>query len=101
MTCKAFPDISFKLLTPFPLIAEKDYVVARWVGGGRHTGQAFFGLPIGSLPVANSGKEMRFSGTTIFRLKDGKIEEEIGEESGLLAMQQLGLVKKNGDDFSS
>jgi hypothetical protein len=35
---------------------------------------------------------MRFSGTTIFTLRDGKIVDEVGEESGLLALQQLGLL---------
>uniref|UniRef100_A0A8H7K339 SnoaL-like domain-containing protein n=1 Tax=Bionectria ochroleuca TaxID=29856 RepID=A0A8H7K339_BIOOC len=91
----AFPDISFKLLSPFPVIAEDDYVVARWFGGGKHTGQAFFDFPVGGLPQANSGKEMRFSGTTVFTLKDGKIVEEIGEESALSALQQLGLIQGN------
>lgn len=67
-------------------------MVARWFGGGKHTGRPFFDFPIGSLPEPNSGREMRFSGTTIFTLKDGKIVEELGEEAGLLALQQLGLV---------
>jgi predicted ester cyclase len=84
--------VSFRLLSPFPLIAENDYVVARWFGGGKHTGKACFDLPIGSLPQPNSGKEMRFSGTTVFTLRDGKIVEEIGEESALSALQQLGLI---------
>ncbi|KAI5463911.1 hypothetical protein BGZ63DRAFT_382539 [Mariannaea sp. PMI_226] len=92
---KAFPDVSFKLLSPFPLIAENDYVVARWFGGGKHTGEAFFDLPVGSLPFPNSGKEMRFPGTTIFKLRNGKIVEEVGEESALVALQQLGLLKMN------
>lgn len=92
---KAFPDLSFRLLSPFPLIAEDDYVVARWFGGGKHTGVAFHDLPIGSLPVPNSGNEMRFSGTTIFKLKDNKIVEETGEESELIAMQQLRLLELN------
>ncbi|KAH8911978.1 hypothetical protein BR93DRAFT_973546 [Coniochaeta sp. PMI_546] len=92
---KAFPDLYFQLLSPFPLIAEADYVVARWFGGGKHTGQACFDLPFGSLPRPNSGRDMRFSGTTIFRLRDDKIVEETGEESALLAMQQLGLLKLN------
>jgi len=35
---------------------------------------------------------MRFSGTTIFTLKNGKIVKEIGEEGGLTALQQLGLL---------
>ncbi|KAH0494610.1 hypothetical protein TgHK011_001226 [Trichoderma gracile] len=95
----AFPDISFRLLSPFPLIAEQDYVVARWFGGGKHTGPAFYDLPVGSLPVPNTRKEMRFSGTTIYKLENGKIVEETGEESGLVAMQQLGLLKLN-DGFA-
>ncbi|KAF3404679.1 hypothetical protein DPV78_003339, partial [Talaromyces pinophilus] len=82
---KAFPDLSFRLLSSFPLISEDDYVVARWFGGGKHTG----------LTVPNSGKEMQFSGTTIFKLKDNKIVEETGEESALVAMQQLGLLELN------
>ncbi|KAM0262788.1 hypothetical protein ACHAQJ_001582 [Trichoderma viride] len=97
---QAFPDISFRLLSPFPLIAESDYVVARWFGGGKHTGPAFYELPVGSLPVPNTGKEMRFSGTTIYKLQNGKILEETGEESGLVAMKQLGLIKMN-DGFAA
>ncbi|KAF5720741.1 NTF2 [Fusarium mundagurra] len=93
----AFPNVSFKLFSPYPLIAEHDYVVVRWIGGGKHTGEAFHDLPVGSLPFANSGKEIHFSGTTIFRLKDELIIEEIGEESALTALQQLGIIegKKN------
>lgn len=96
---QSFPDVSFRLLSPFPLIAESDYVVARWFGGGKHTGPAFYELPVGSLPEPNTGKEMRFSGTTIYRLQNGKIIEETGEESGLVALQQLGLIKMN-DGFA-
>ncbi|PNP38832.1 hypothetical protein TGAMA5MH_09055 [Trichoderma gamsii] len=96
---QSFPDVSFRLLSPFPLIAESDYVVARWFGGGKHTGPAFYELPVGSLPTPNTGKEMRFSGTTIYRLQNGKIIEETGEESGLVALQQLGLIKMN-DGFA-
>jgi predicted ester cyclase len=92
---KAFPDISFTLLFPYPLIAEGDYVVARWFGGGKHTGPAFFDLPIGALPQPNSGKAMQFSGTTIYTLKEGKIVEETGEEAGFQALQQLGLLPPN------
>ncbi|KAL2785659.1 hypothetical protein BJX66DRAFT_53369 [Aspergillus keveii] len=89
---ESFPNLSFTLLLPIPLIAENDYVVARWIGGGKHTGVPCLDLPLGGLPVPNSGREMRFSGTTIFTLRDGKIVDEVGEESGLLALQQLGLL---------
>ena len=32
-----------------------------------------------------------FTGTTVFRIENGKIVEEIGEEGALTALQQLGL----------
>jgi hypothetical protein len=35
---------------------------------------------------------MHFSGTTIYRVENGKIKEEIGQEQALTALQQLGLV---------
>ena len=44
---KAFPDLNF--WGAADLIAERDYVVGRWDGGGTH-GSAFSDLPIGSLP---------------------------------------------------
>ncbi|XHG06769.1 hypothetical protein AWENTII_009950 [Aspergillus wentii] len=88
---QAFPNISFQSYK-FPLIAEGDYVVGRWIGGGKHTGVAFDDLAVGKLDRPNTGREVYFSGTTIFTLKDGKIVDEIGEEQALTALQQLGLV---------
>jgi hypothetical protein len=43
----AFPDFSF--WGTAELIAEDDYVVGRWEGGGTHTGPAFNDFLIGSL----------------------------------------------------
>jgi predicted ester cyclase len=73
------------------LIAEGDYVVGRWEGGGTHTGAAFDDLPIGSLPEA-SGKAMRFTGTTTLKLHNGLIVEEIGFDDGVKALRQLGII---------
>lgn len=89
---QAFPNVSFHPYGPIPMIAEEDYVVTRWIGGGKHTGVAFGDLPAGQLEQANTGKEILFSGTTIFTLRDGKIVEETGEEGALTALQQLGIV---------
>ena len=86
---EAFPDLNFWAVGD--PIAEGDYVAARWDGGGTHTGPAFGALPVGSLPAA-TGKAIRFTGTTVFRIVDGKVKEEIGEEGALTALQQLGLV---------
>ena len=87
---KAFPDLNF--WGAADLIAEGDYVVGRWEGGGTHTGQAFSDFLAGSLP-ANTGRKMKFTGTTVLKLKDGKILEEIGLDDGITALQQLGLIR--------
>lgn len=78
----AFPDLNFWGVGD--LIAEGDYVVGRWDGGGTNTGPAFKALPVGSLP-AKSGRKMKFTGTTVLKLRDRKIGEEIGEEGALTA----------------
>ncbi len=85
----AFPDLSFDVVGD--LIAEGDYVVGRWEGGGTHTGPAYHDLPFGSLPAA-SGKKIYFSGTSVYRVRNGKVAEELGQEQALTVMQQLGLV---------
>lgn len=59
----AFPDLGFEATAG--LIAEGDYVVGRWIGGGTHTGAPMTDLPLGGLPNANTGKRMRFTGTTV------------------------------------
>jgi len=87
---EAFPDLSFSGAAD--LIAEGDYVVGRWQGGGTHTGPAFDDFLAGSLPAA-SGKKMRFTGTTVLRVEKGKIVEEIGLDDGVTALQQLGLMR--------
>ena len=87
---EAFPDLKF--WGTADLIAEGDYVVGRWEGGGTHTGPAFSDFLVGSLPAA-TGRIMRFTGTTVLRIKDGKIVEEIGLDDGVTALQQLGLLR--------
>jgi predicted ester cyclase len=87
---EAFPDLSFTGAAD--LIAEGDYVVGRWQGGGTHTGPAFDDFLAGSLPAA-SGKKMHFTGTTVLRVENGRIVEEIGLDDGVTALQQLGLMR--------
>jgi predicted ester cyclase len=86
----AFPDLKF--WGTADLIAEGNYVVGQWEGGGTHTGPAFSDFLIGSLPAA-TGRKMRFTGTTVLRVVDGKILEEIGLDDGVTALTQLGLIK--------
>jgi predicted ester cyclase len=87
---KAFPDLNF--WGAADLIAEGDSVVGRWEGGGTHTGPAFGDFLVGGLPAA-TGRKMHFTGTTVLRLKNGKIVEEIGLDDGVKALTQLGLIK--------
>jgi predicted ester cyclase len=86
----AFPDLNF--WGTAELIAEGDYVVGQWDGGGTHTGDAFDDMPIGSLP-AGSGKTMRFTGISILKVENGLITEEVGLDDGVTVLQQLGLIK--------
>ena len=86
----AFPDLEFGGTAD--LIAEGDYVVGRWEGGGTHTGPAFADFLVGGLP-ARSGRKMHFSGITVLRVQDGKVAEEIGLDDGVTALQQLGLLR--------
>ncbi|HZX01460.1 ester cyclase [Kribbella sp.] len=86
----AFPDLNF--WGTADLIAEGDYVVGQWEGGGTHTGPVVFDdLPIGSVPAA-SGKTMHFTGTTVLKVVDGRIAEEIGLDDGVKVLQQLGII---------
>ncbi|MEM5425380.1 MULTISPECIES: ester cyclase [Paraburkholderia] len=87
----AFPNLNF--WGAADLIAEGEYVVGQWEGGGTHSGRAFGDFLAGSLPAA-SGRKMHFTGTTVLRLKDGKIVEEIGLDDGVTALTQLGLIKR-------
>ena len=87
---KAFPDLNF--WGTADLIAEGDYVVGQWEGGGTHTGRAFSDFLVGSLPEA-TGRKMHFTGTTVLKVVGGKIVEEIELDDGLTAITQLGLVK--------
>ena len=86
----AFPDLKF--WGAADLIAEGDYVVGRWEGGGTHTGPAFSDFLTGSLPAA-SGRKMHFTGTTVLRVENGRIAEEVGLDDGVTALTQLGILR--------
>src|ERR1700709_1430961 len=76
----AFPDLQFSATAD--LIAEGDYVVGQWAGGGTHTGAAFSDFLIGSLP-AKTGRKMRFTGTTAGKVAAGPIGGEVGLDDGV------------------
>ena len=84
----AFPDLNF--WGTADLIAEGDY--CRWPVGRRRNPHRsrLQGLSGGSLPAA-TGRTMRFTGTTVLKVIDGKIAEEVGLDDGVTALTQLGL----------
>jgi predicted ester cyclase len=85
----AFHDLGFDGTAD--LIAEGDYVVGQWKGGGTHSGAAFDDIPVGSLPAA-TGRRMEFTGMTVLKVENGLITEEIGLDDGVTALKQLGLI---------
>jgi len=87
----AFPDLGFGATAD--LIAEGEYVVGQWEGGGTQTGDAFDDIPVGTLS-AGTGKKMHFSGMTVLRLENGLIAEELGLDDGVTALKMLGLIPK-------
>lgn len=78
---QAFPDLK---LTIDKILAEGDLVAVRFMAEGTNTGSAN-GLPA-------TGKRVRISGMTIFRIVDGKIAEEWASFDQLDLMRQLGLM---------
>jgi hypothetical protein len=50
---------------------------------------AFSNLPVGSLPAATA-KKIHFSGTAVFHIRNGKVTEELGPETGINRVATLG-----------
>jgi predicted ester cyclase len=77
----AFPDLE---MTIEQEIAQGDFVTVLWRGRGTNTG-------VGN-GLNATGKKADGRGISIFRVADGKIKEEWTEYSGVLVLQQLGLM---------
>jgi steroid delta-isomerase-like uncharacterized protein len=75
------PDIKIEVGN---LIAEGDFVVAPWTISGTHLGD-LMGIP-------PSGKRVTWDGITIYRIEDGKVVDERGEENGLGLLRQIGAI---------
>jgi steroid delta-isomerase-like uncharacterized protein len=81
----AFPDGK---TTTDDLIAEGDKVVERFTFVGTQKGE-FLGIPA-------TGKPVRVTGMSIFRIANGKIVEHWGENDGMGLMMQLGVLPAPG-----
>jgi steroid delta-isomerase-like uncharacterized protein len=78
---QAFPDLS---IAPQKLMADGDLVAVYWIALGTNTA-AGNGLPA-------TGKKVEQSGITIWRIVEGKIQEEWSAFDQLSMMEQLGLL---------
>jgi len=76
-----FSDVKFTILDVF---GEGDKLVKHWKFIGTHSGD-FFGIPA-------TGKTVNIEGTTIAKMKDGKIAQEQDFMDNMLFLQQLGIV---------
>ena len=90
---ESLPDLKFWATEE--LLPAGDYVVARWEGGGTHTGKALTELPHGGPIPAGSGRKVFFKGMSVLRFRDGKVIEDVGEEGAIDAHLQLGAVVAN------
>ena len=77
----AFPDLRFEVEI---VIAEEDYVAARWTASGTHTGS--WG------DVAATGRRVTFSGVNIFRFAGGRVAEIWNHRDDLGLREQLGVA---------
>ena len=76
-----FSNIEFTMVDVF---GQGDKIVNHWNFKGTHTGD-FFGIPA-------TGKSVNIDGTTLVKMKEGKIAEEQDFMDNMAFMQQLGLV---------
>jgi len=87
---QGFPDV---VSTIEDLIAEGDKVMARWRARATHQGE-YMGIP-------PSGKEVEFTGISVYRIEAGKIAESWNVEDELGLMRQIGAVAELGQEPSS
>lgn len=78
---QAFPDLK---ITVDKQVAERDLVAVRWTARGTNTGVGN-GIPA-------TGRAVQVTGTTLFRVADGRIAEEWTCADSLGLMRQLGRL---------
>jgi len=86
---KALPDAQLKVAFQ---LTEGDKVVSRYTWSGTHQGE-YFGIPA-------TGKRVKWTVTTTFKIADGKIHESWINYDRLGVMQQLGVAPTPGQSVS-
>jgi len=74
-----FPDLH---ITPEEVVAEGDLVAARWTATGTHSGEL--------AGIAPTGRSVRWCGTDVYRLTDGRIIEWWRNDDFVGLLHQLG-----------
>ena len=82
---RGFPDVAN---TIEDLIAEGDKVVARWRSRATHQGEY--------MGITPTGKNVEFTGISMYRIEGGKIAESWNSEDQFGLMRQLGAVPESG-----
>ena len=78
---EAFPDLK---ITVDKQVAERDLVAVRWTARGTNTGTGN-GIPA-------TGRAVQITGTTLFRMAEGRVAEEWTCADSLGLMKQLGML---------
>lgn len=78
---RAFPDLHFKI---DDTIGERNEVVIQWTSNGTHKGD-FLGMQ-------PTNRKANVSGTSIYRLENGKIVEQWAHWNLMTLMEQLGVA---------
>ncbi len=78
---RGFPDV---VSTIEDLIAEGDKVVARWRSRATHRGEY--------MGVSPTGREVEFTGISVYRIEGGRIAEDWANFDDLGMMRQLGAI---------
>ena len=82
---RGFPDV---ISTIEDIVAEGDRVAARWRARASHLGE-YVGVP-------PTGKEVEFTGISMYRIEGGRIAESWTVEDELGLMRQIGAVPEAG-----
>lgn len=86
MNVRRFPNLRY---TVHELIAEGDRVVAIWTAEGVNEGEL---RRRSARPLPPTGKRIVWTGTTVFRVRDGKLAEMHIYQNLLGVFRDLGLV---------
>src|SRR4028118_38291 len=78
---RGFPDV---VSTIADLIAEGNKVAARWRSRATHQGDY--------MGIAPTGKEVKFTGISFYRIEAGRIAESWNDEDELGLMRQIGAI---------